>query len=285
MSLRPLRRFVTFPNVVAFLCLFVVLGGTPLAAPARDAAKRLVTGKEIKDGSIQARDLSARARRALRGKRGPVGSAGAAGAVGPAGATGPAGPVGPAGRDGLTGATGMPGPPGERGPEGPQGEPGPIGPRPAISLREPWIFPGGTAEDCGDDGRLDDGTTIVVMWRARTAVRDGADAAPFELCPTAARPALTVPRAGVYQLTARLEWEAVAGGTRQLRVLANGTSAPAAIDTVAAPADGPATTQVSSTIEIADPAELETILFARAVGNADPVGVTGGELSLVFLGP
>jgi len=265
--LRPLRRFATFPNVVAFLCLFVVLGGTPLAAPARDAAKRLVTGRDVRDGSLQARDLSARARRALRGTRGATGPAGPAG---PVGATGPAGPAGPQG---------------ERGPAGPQGEPGPIGPRPSISLRDPWIFPGGTRAVCDEEGRVKAGQTIVIMWRSRTALRDGADALPFDFCGTGWRPSPTVPRAGVYQLTARIEWEAVAGGTRRLHVIATGETDTIAVDTVAAPASGPATTQIESTIEIDDPAAFEMVAFASAIDNVAPVGVTGGELSLVFLGP
>lgn len=66
----------------------VVLAVT-LAATA--GASRLITGSQIKNGSIGLVDLSKSARRALAGKTGPVGPAGPQGAQGPAGATGPAG--------------------------------------------------------------------------------------------------------------------------------------------------------------------------------------------------
>lgn len=57
-----------------------------LAATA--GASRLITGSQIKNGSIGLVDLSKSARRALAGKAGPTGPAGP---QGPAGATGPAG--------------------------------------------------------------------------------------------------------------------------------------------------------------------------------------------------
>lgn len=63
------------------------------------ARATLITGKQIKDGSIAAKDLSPAARTTLKGNRGPAGPAGptgAAGAPGPAGADGAPGPVGPA---------------------------------------------------------------------------------------------------------------------------------------------------------------------------------------------
>ena len=52
------------------------------------AAKRLITSRDIRDGTIKTKDLSAQARRQLRGSAGAKGQPGAAGA---AGAPGPRG--------------------------------------------------------------------------------------------------------------------------------------------------------------------------------------------------
>lgn len=70
----------------ALICGVVLAVG--LAATA--GASRLITGSQIKNGSIGLVDLSKSARRALAGKAGPAGPAGPQGAQGPAGATGPA---------------------------------------------------------------------------------------------------------------------------------------------------------------------------------------------------
>jgi hypothetical protein len=62
-----------------------------LVSSASATAAFVVTSKNIKNGTIQTVDLSAKARKALKGR------AGSAGTRGPAGARGPAGPQGPAG--------------------------------------------------------------------------------------------------------------------------------------------------------------------------------------------
>jgi hypothetical protein len=64
-----------------------------LVSSASATAAFVVTSKNIKNGTIQTVDLSAKARKALKGK------------VGPAGARGPAGPTGPQGPPGFVGAT------------------------------------------------------------------------------------------------------------------------------------------------------------------------------------
>jgi hypothetical protein len=94
--------------VVAFLALFVAVGGTAAAAGVL-----ITSSKQIKAGAIDASDLSAKARGQLKGATGP---AGPAGATGNPGAVGPAGPAGPAGANGTNGAPGAPGAPGARGP-------------------------------------------------------------------------------------------------------------------------------------------------------------------------
>jgi hypothetical protein len=66
----------------------------PGGGTASAAGVKLITGKQIKDGSIGLIDLSGSAKRALKGQRGP------------AGLPGPAGPVGAPGAAGATGAAG-----------------------------------------------------------------------------------------------------------------------------------------------------------------------------------
>lgn len=71
-----------------------------VASTTATAATIVVTSKNIKNGTIQTVDISAKAKRALRGNRGPRGLQGATGAPG---ATGPAGPQGPPGVQALIG--------------------------------------------------------------------------------------------------------------------------------------------------------------------------------------
>ena len=69
-----------------------------VAVASGTAATIVVTSKNIKNGTIQTVDISAKAKRALKGNRGPRGLAGprgATGAQGPAGAAGARGPAGP----------------------------------------------------------------------------------------------------------------------------------------------------------------------------------------------
>lgn len=99
--------------VVALVALFVAFSGTATAA-------LVMTGKQIKDGTITGKDLknralgtnklSKRAVSSLKGQRGPAGPQGAAGAQGPQGPTGPQGPQGPQGPAGPGDDTGEIGP-------------------------------------------------------------------------------------------------------------------------------------------------------------------------------
>jgi hypothetical protein len=67
------------------------------AATGSAVAARLITSKQIKDGTIQTKDISRKARKALKGNRG---------------AQGPQGPQGPPGEKGDPGAPGAKGDPG-----------------------------------------------------------------------------------------------------------------------------------------------------------------------------
>jgi hypothetical protein len=102
--------------VVALLALFVAMGGTAVSAGT------LITGKQVKNGSITGADVKNMSL-TPRDFRGSV--------------RGPHGPPGPAGPQGPTGPTGPTGAPGSVGPAGPIGAPGPVGPKGDIGPQGP----------------------------------------------------------------------------------------------------------------------------------------------------
>ena len=106
------RRRPSPAIVISLVALFVALGGTGYSAVSKLAPKNSVGSAQVVNGSLQAGDLSKKARAALKGNRGP---AGAPGAAGPQGATGPAGTNGTNGTNGAAGATGATGPAGAAG--------------------------------------------------------------------------------------------------------------------------------------------------------------------------
>ena len=158
----------------------VVLLALGVSASASGTVRTLLTGRDIKDGSITSadiadgtlklKDLSESARVALagnagskgvQGEAGPIGptgapgSTGSAGAIGPQGASGPQGPTGPqgpagatgsqgaAGHDGADGSSGTDGTNGATGPQGPQGAAGPQGPQGVVGPQGPAGKDGG----------------------------------------------------------------------------------------------------------------------------------------------
>jgi hypothetical protein len=84
-------------------------------------AHGLITSHDIRNHTIELRDISPRALAYLHGQRGP------AGPRGPVGRTGARGPAGPAGRTGAKGATGPTGPTGKTGATGAMGATGAAG--------------------------------------------------------------------------------------------------------------------------------------------------------------
>jgi hypothetical protein len=130
---------------MAGFALFLAAGGPAAAVDGADAATKLISGKQIKNNSVDTRDIkdgTLTAKDFKRGVLGGVGGAGSpntpgnqgeAGARGPQGETGPQGPQGergpagergPQGEAGKDGADGAPGVQGPRGPEGPKGDTG-----------------------------------------------------------------------------------------------------------------------------------------------------------------
>jgi hypothetical protein len=101
-------------NAVAYLALFIALGGTSYAAAglprnsvgSTQLKSNAVTSAKVKNGSLATSDLSRAAIAAMRGNTGPAGPAGSPGSTGPQGAAG------------LPGATGLQGAKGDRGDPG-----------------------------------------------------------------------------------------------------------------------------------------------------------------------
>jgi hypothetical protein len=78
-----MRNRLSPASVLALIALFVALTGTATAA-----STVLITGAQIRDGTIGVKDLSRKARHALRGPRGPQGETGIDGIPGPVGPAG-----------------------------------------------------------------------------------------------------------------------------------------------------------------------------------------------------
>jgi hypothetical protein len=92
---RTLHRRPSPSLIVAIIAVVMASAGSAVAA-------RLITGKQIKNGTIQLADLSKSARQALQGGRGPQGTVGPAGAAGAAGQPGAKGDTGDPGRSALS---------------------------------------------------------------------------------------------------------------------------------------------------------------------------------------
>lgn len=87
----------------AGLALAFILG-LVIATAGSATAARLITGKQVKDGSIGEKDLAASVRAKLK-RTGAAGALGARGEAGPKGDPGPRGDTGPAGPGTLTTAS------------------------------------------------------------------------------------------------------------------------------------------------------------------------------------
>ena len=130
-------------NAVAYVALFVALGGTSAYAANEILPKGSVGAKQLRASAVTAKKLKANAVTTDKVANGtllgedfaagvlPAGTKAeaAAGAQGPRGEAGPQGPQGDAGPQGPQGETGPQGPKGDTGPQGPQGPQGPAGPQ------------------------------------------------------------------------------------------------------------------------------------------------------------
>jgi hypothetical protein len=108
--MRGLRAHLTYANVVATLCLFLLLGGGAAVA-ANQLGKNSVGNRQLKRGAVTSSKVRNHSLQALDFRAGqlPAGPTGAAGPQGPRGAKGAAGAKGATGSKGDTGATGATG--------------------------------------------------------------------------------------------------------------------------------------------------------------------------------
>src|SRR6185437_8883234 len=95
--MKPLRRRLTYANVMSSIAVFlVVAGGTAFAAS--QLGKESVGTKQLKKEAVSLAKINAAAKKSLKGGAGPAGPKGATGAQGPKGEKGDTGPsTGPAG--------------------------------------------------------------------------------------------------------------------------------------------------------------------------------------------
>ncbi len=118
------RRLLRSSRPVMLMTALVAIFGITGTAVA---ARRLVTGADIKNGSITGVDLSRSTQDALRGKKGAVGASGTTGAGGARGENGGAGVGGAPGSAGANGKDGAAGTNGTNGAAGTNGNPGGAG--------------------------------------------------------------------------------------------------------------------------------------------------------------
>jgi hypothetical protein len=154
--------------VACVVTALIVGGGTAIAQrliTGKDVRNGSLTGADLKNGSVRLHDLSKGTQGVLEnagppgaaGSQGPRGEAGAAGPQGLKGDTGARGPQGDAGADGQDGVQGPKGDTGARGPQGDagvDGQDGTQGPKGDTGARGPQGDPGapGSKGDTGDTG-------------------------------------------------------------------------------------------------------------------------------------
>jgi Collagen triple helix repeat (20 copies) len=109
-----LRGKLTYSNVIATVCLFLLVGGGSAYA-ASQLGKESVGTNQLKKAAVTPAKLSAAAKAGMQGPQGPQGQQGAKGATGARGATGAQGPKGDTGPRGDVGPKGDKGDPGEPG--------------------------------------------------------------------------------------------------------------------------------------------------------------------------
>jgi hypothetical protein len=261
---------VRTPHLIVAVLVVLLLAGTATAT-----ATALITGKQVRNGSLTGRDVkdhSLTVRDIARGLAAP----GPRGAVGPQGQPGPQGAVGPQGTAGT---------PGPAGPRGVPGEPGPAtgaaGGALTGSYRDPGLAKGAVTVDAlssmpaarvdrvapGCDaptGQDVSNSSSGVALRWKRAVFDTAELVA-DSCEQSAD--LTAPRAGIYLVTAAIEWPATADSASRTIGIRTAGGPYNAVDTRANVPNQPTQQSVSTLVQLGAGQSVQVWVFQRSPGT------------------